>query len=265
MTKSLLLAASVLVLVSSNSQVAFAQSPSNPVVPWGTWFIGTVQLVGSPEKKWGAWGEVQARTDGIFSRYFYNELKGGLTYDLDRNSFLMLGAGRYSTSDYRELSAGPLNVEKRLWLQLVQNQFISRVKFEHRYRAERRWFAYRGDSSEVRHRLRYRLNAFVPLNKATMTSKTAFLSVYDEIFLNPKGPVFERNRVYAGLGYQFNDRWVVQAGWVHQANYNLPVIKQNQFVPQNTSAKNNIVLTGFYRLRHRNDTAPVNSLPTQLD
>jgi len=165
MNKSVLIAAGALVLVGMNSRVAFAQTPSNPVLPWGTWFIGTAQLVGSPEKKWGAWAEVQARTDGVFSRYF----------------------------------------------------------------------------------------------------KTAFLSVYDEIFLNPKGPVFERNRVYAGLGYQFNDHLIVQAGWVHQANYNLPVIMQNQFVPQNTSAKNNIVLSAFYRLRHRNDTSPVNRLPSQPD
>ncbi|WP_324677634.1 DUF2490 domain-containing protein [Hymenobacter sp. GOD-10R] len=264
MTKSLLIAASVLVLVS-NSRVAHAQTPANPVLPWGTWFIGTAQLVGSPEKKWGAWAEVQARTDGVFKRYFYNELKGGLTYDLDKNSYVLLGGGRYSTSDYRELSDGPLNVEKRLWLQLVQNQFIGRVKLEHRYRVERRWFAYRGDSSEVRHRIRYRLNTFIPLNKPTMTGKTVFLSVYDEIFLNPKGPVFERNRVYGGLGYQFNDHWVVQAGWVHQANYNLPVVMQNQFIPQNTSAKNNVVLSAFYRLRHRNDTSPVNRLPSQPD
>ena len=63
-----------------------------------------------------------------------------------------------------------------------------------------------------RNRIRYRFNAFLPLNHPTFTSKTAFLSVYDEVFFNPRGPVFERNRLYAGLGYQFDKHWAVQAG-----------------------------------------------------
>ena len=100
-------------------------------------------------------------------------------------------------------------------------------------------------------RLRYRLNAFLPLNKPTITSKTVFLAAYDEIFLNPEGPTFERNRVYAGVGYQFNAHLTVQTGWVNQANYNLPAFRQGQFIPQNTAAKNNVVLALTYRLAHR--------------
>ncbi|QDA61486.1 DUF2490 domain-containing protein [Hymenobacter jejuensis] len=231
----------------------------------GSWFIGTVQLPGSPEKKWGGFAEVQARTNALFRQYFYNELKGGVSYDLDKNFTVMLAGGRYSTSDYKALEDGPLNVEKRLWLQLVLNQYLERVKIEHRYRMEQRWFDYRGDSSATRNRIRYRLNTFIPLNAKTIAAKTVFLSIYDEIFLNPKGPVFERNRVYAGAGYQFNQHLALQAGWVNQANYNLPVVKQGQFVPQNTSAKNNVVLALTYRLFHR-DVAPAHEhLPSQQD
>ncbi|WP_303311307.1 DUF2490 domain-containing protein [Hymenobacter sp. BT730] len=240
---------------------AMAQTPGT----WGTWFIGTVQLPGTPEKKWGGFAEVQARTNGLFSQYFYNELKGGLSYDLDKNFTVMVAGGRYATYTPKDLDAGPNNKEARLWLQLTLNQYMSRVKVEHRYRLEQRWFNYRGDSTSTRNRLRYRLNAFVPLNHTTISPNTVFVSFYDEIFLNPKGPVLERNRVYAGAGYQFNTHLTVQAGWVNQANYNLPAFKQGQFLPQNTSAKNNIVLAVSYRLAHKASTPAPEHLPTQQD
>ncbi|RAK70527.1 DUF2490 domain-containing protein [Hymenobacter edaphi] len=245
---------------------ARAQRAANPTQPWGSWFIGTLQLPGSEEHRWGGFFEFQARTNAVFRQYFYNELKGGLSYDINKNFVVLLGGGRYATRDYQDWGAGPLNVEKRLWGQLTLTQYASRLKLEHRYRVEQRWFSYRADSTGQRNRLRYRINAFLPLNHSALGPKTVFLSVYDEIFLNPRGPVFERNRVYAGAGYQLTRGLTLQAGWVLQANYNLPTIKQGQFVPQNTSAKNNVVLALSYRLARRNATAPApERLPSQQD
>ena len=115
-----------------------------------------------------------------------------------------MAGGRYSTSDYNDLYAKPLNVEKRLWEQITLTQYSHRLKLEHRYRIEQRWLRFGDGSTDFRQRLRYRFNAFLPLNKKTLAAGTVFLSAYDEIFLNPKGPVFERNRVYGGVGYQFS-------------------------------------------------------------
>ncbi|GGF25985.1 DUF2490 domain-containing protein [Hymenobacter cavernae] len=265
MKKFLPITVLISVLLAGHSRVALAQTPANPPQRWGSWLIGTALLPGSPENKWGGFAEVQARTDAVFWKYFYNELKAGISYDLDKTFTVMLAGGRYATSNYRALEDGPLNVEKRLWLQLVLNQYLDRLKIEHRYRIEQRWFAYRGDSSGTRQRLRYRLNAFLPLNNKTITDKTVFLSVYDEIFLNPDGPVFERNRVYGGAGYQFSKHVILQVGWVNQANYNLPVIQQGQFIPQITSAKNNVVVSVTYRIAHRKATSPTEHLPSQQD
>ncbi|WP_400190471.1 DUF2490 domain-containing protein [Hymenobacter sp. B81] len=251
--------------LAASAPAARAQAPINPAQPWGSWFIGTLQLPGSPEHRWGGFFEAQARTNAVFRQYFYNELKGGVSFDIDRNFTALLGGGRYATRDYRDWRAGPLNVERRLWGQIVLSQQSSRLKLEHRYRVEQRWFRYRADSSSHRLRLRYRLNAFLPLNRPTIGPKTVFLSVYDELFLNPDGPVFERNRVYGGVGYQLDTHWTVQVGWVHQANYNLPAFKQGQFIPQNTSAKNNVVLTLTHRLTRAAATTHPERLPSQQD
>ncbi|WP_046244566.1 DUF2490 domain-containing protein [Hymenobacter terrenus] len=252
-------------LLVLQSPVARAQTAPSATQPWGSWFISTVQLPGSMGHKWGSYAEVQVRTNSVFRQYFYNEVKVGVSYDIDPNFTVLIGGGRYSTSDYQDLSAHPLNVEKRLWEQLVLTQYSSRLKLEHRYRIEQRWFRFRDDSTSFRQRFRYRLNAFFPLNKKTITAGTVFLSAYDEIFLNPKGPVFERNRVYGGLGYQVNAHLIVQVGLVNQANYNLPAYRAGQFIPQITSAKNNVVLAFTYKFARRTGQPTEQQMPSQQD
>ena len=260
----LLLAGTLLAATLGAAPAARAQTPLNPEQPWGSWVILTAQLPGSAEHRWGGYVELQGRSQALARQFFYYEVKGGASFDIDPNFTVLVGGGRYSTSDYRALEDGPLNTEKRLWEQLTLTQYSKRLKLEHRYRIEQRWFTFRDDSTAFRQRLRYRLNAFYPLNKKTITAGTLFLSAYDEIFLNPRGPVFERNRVYGGVGYQFTKHFIAQLGYVNQANYN-DTTRQGQFVLQNTAAKNNIVLALNYKFAHRTDAPGQERLPSQQD
>ena len=253
--------AGVILLLTRNSSLA--QPATAPNIPWGTWFIGTIQLPGGPGK-WGGFIELQARTNSLYKQYFYNELKGGLSYDLDKNFTLTLAGGRYATYDYKALSDGPLTIEKRLWQQIVINQYLLRLKVEHRYRIEQRWFDLRDGTNQFRNRIRYRLNAFLPINHTTITNRTAFLSVYDEIFLNPKGPAFERNRFYAGLGYQIDKNWIVQLGCVSQLNYTQSSYNQGVYTPLSVNGKNNLVVSITYRISRHNGKSG-EKLPSQQD
>ncbi|MVM32121.1 DUF2490 domain-containing protein [Spirosoma sp. HMF4905] len=248
-------------LLISTTDRTLAQTSLTPATPLGSWLIATVQLPGG-DKKWGGFAELQARSNGTFSQYFYNELKAGVSYDLDKNFSLMVAGGRYATYDYQDLSTGPLNTEKRLWEQLIINQYLSRLKFEHRYRIEQRWFTYRDGTTPYRNRIRYRMNMFVPLNNRTITDKTAFLSLYDEIFVNPLGPTFERNRLYAGVGYQFDQHWIIQLGLINQTNYNPATFESGVFTPQLATGKNNIVVGLTYRLKRSKNSE---KLPSQPD
>lgn len=254
----------------AGSHLAQAQTNAVPDPQWGTWHIATAILPGGP-KHWGGYVELQARSNDLFRQYFYTEIKGGVSYDLAKNFTFMVAGGRYATSDYRDLSEGPLNVEKRLWEQVTFTHYSARLKVEHRYRIEQRWFSFRDgvvpvNSSRYRNRIRYRLNGFIPLNHSTVTDKTAFLSIYDEVFFNPKGPFFERNRVYGGAGYQFDAHWTVQAGWLRQSNYTPASYQPSGFVPQTTTSKNNLVLSVMYRLGRRNqDGTPREYVPSQPD
>ncbi|GAA4470573.1 hypothetical protein GCM10023189_59400 [Nibrella saemangeumensis] len=254
-----------LLLTTSTLIGAFAQTTPLPSEPLGTWFIGTLSVPGGP-KKWGGFAEVQGRSNTLFREFFYYELKGGISYDLSPSFTFTLAGGRYATYDYKELTDGPLNTEKRFWQQLVINHFLDRLRFEHRYRVEQRWFTFRDDSQSFRNRIRYRLNMFLPVNKRTITSNTFFLSAFDEIFLNPTGPTFERNRLYAGIGYQLNNALTLQLGWVNQTNYNPASFEKGIFTPQSASAKNNVVIQVTYRIARRQGSAtPPEKLPSQQD
>jgi hypothetical protein len=215
----------------------------------GTWGIITVLMPGDSVHRWGGYSELQIRTNGAFSQFQYYEAKAGVSYDIDKNFVALMGTGTYHTYDYLDLSKGPNTNEYRVWEQMTINQYLTPIKFEHRYRVEQRWV-----NGDYRNRFRYRLNMFIPLNNTKIVAKTWFLSIFDEVFFNNKVPNFERNRISASLGYQFDKKWIVQAGWINQRNY---VVNQS-------SAKNNIMLTLMYRINRKN-AAQREHLPTTND
>jgi hypothetical protein len=49
-----------------------------------------------------------------------------------------------------------------------------------------------------------------------MTDKTLYLSAYNEIFLNSEETIFDRNRLYGGLGYRLNNHFRFEVGYMNQ-------------------------------------------------
>ncbi|MBE9664882.1 DUF2490 domain-containing protein [Mucilaginibacter boryungensis] len=203
----------------------------------GTWGIFTAIMPGDSAHRWGGYSELQLRENSTFNQFNYYEIKAGISYDLDKAFTALIGGGRYTTYDYQNLGAGPNTIEARFWEQMIVNQYLYRIKLEHRYRIEQRWL-----NGIYRNRFRYRLNVFVPLNSTKIEAKTWFVSVFEEIFLNNKEPNFERNRISAALGYQFDKKWILQAGWINQYNY----------VPNLSNDKDNVLLMLMYRINRKN-------------
>lgn len=65
-------------------------------------------------------------------------------------------------------------------------------------------------------RFRYFLGLNVPLNKKEMTKDAIYLSLYNEIFLQDREPVFDRDRIYGALGYVLNPYLRIEAGYMVQ-------------------------------------------------
>ena len=49
-----------------------------------------------------------------------------------------------------------------------------------------------------------------------MVDNTLYLSTYNEIFINNKSNIFDRNRLYGGLGYRINELFRFEIGYMNQ-------------------------------------------------
>ncbi len=180
----------------------------------GSWNVINTKV--TLNNRWSVFNELQLRSQSYYNNHYYYEVKGGIGYSLNKNFSLLLGTGKYITHSNGGNFKRPLSSnETRFWQQVTMNQFLQRVKFEHRYRIEQRWFS----NNTYKNRFRYRLMAALPINKPKMEPKTFYFTAFDEIFLTNKTPYFERNRVFAGAGYQFNKQLTLQPGYVYQFDY----------------------------------------------
>ncbi|QJD94948.1 DUF2490 domain-containing protein [Mucilaginibacter robiniae] len=202
----------------------------------GSWNIITVNLPGNDLHHWGGYAEAQNRNYDVTSHFYYYEVKAGVSYNLDKNSYVLLGTGRYTTYGYDAVDDGPQITETRLWEQLTYNHYISRVKLEHRYRIEQRFL-----NTGYLNRFRYRLNVTVPINKPVLSPTTFFAAAFGEVFFNNKQPNLERNRFSPSLGYQFNKAFLLQAGYINQRNY----------ATLSSNDKNYLILTATYNIQRK--------------
>lgn len=179
----------------------------------GSWNVINTRLVLSD--KWGVFNELQLRSQSFYANHFYYEVKGGASYSINRNFSFLLGAGKYLTYTDGGSFKKPVSADEfRFWQQLTMNHYLERIKFEHRYRIEQRWF-----KTGYRNRFRYRLNTAVPINKKKMEPGTFYTAAFNELFFTNKAPYFERNRFFAGIGYQLSKYFIVQPGYVYQYDY----------------------------------------------
>ncbi len=194
--------------------------------PLGTWSILTAKV--ALNKKWSFFGEGQLRSIRLYDDFFYFEIKGGITFNLNENIAATLGSGRYHTYNTTEPGnfVEPLaQGETRTWIQLVMEQYLDRVHFEHRYRAEQRF-----TTNGYRNRFRYRINVFFPINRRELIPKTLYASISDEIFFTDKAPYYERNRFFAGLGYKASSTVAFQAGYMRQFDFKIEKSSHRNFL-----------------------------------
>ena len=181
----------------------------------GTWDV--CNLFYKVNNHYTAWMEVQARSQNLYTDFFYHQVKGGLFYNFSKtHNSILIGGGRYTTYNYSGNFKSPVTTDEvRIWEQLILNNVYSHINVEHRYRLEQRWI-----NNVYRPCLRYRINPIFTINHEKLVPKTLFVSAYDEIFLGNNNPHFERNRYYLGMGYEFSNSFIFQLGLLNQTDYN---------------------------------------------
>ncbi|QMU66359.1 MAG: DUF2490 domain-containing protein [Flavobacteriaceae bacterium] len=171
----------------------------------GNWlvYIGNKQL----NSKWNLHHEVQYRNYNALGDLEQLLLRTGLGYHLGAKSNVLLGYGYINSENFIGNTDQERTIqEHRIFQQFITKQNIGRVKLQHRYRFEQRFI-----ESDFRTRFRYFLGLAIPFKESKY-----YLSAYNEIFLNGDAAVFDRNRIYGGLGYQVQKNWKIEIGYMNQ-------------------------------------------------
>ena len=189
---------------------------------FGNWliYIGNKKL----SQKWNLHNEIQYRNYNAVGDLEQLLFRVGLGYTFNESkNNVLLGYGYILSENYLDNNTEKVSVsEHRIFQQFTSKQKIGIVSLNHRYRFEQRFV-----QSDFRMRLRYFLGLNIPLTKKE--NNKLYFSAYNEIFLNTEPAVFDRNRLYGGIGYRINKNVRLEAGYM------------NQFFEKNSSDQLNII------------------------
>ncbi|WP_194775742.1 DUF2490 domain-containing protein [Pararhodonellum marinum] len=160
--------------------------------------------------RWSVHAEIQDRYLDLNASHEQLLLRTGINHHFNENFVVTAGYGYIETYP-NEKTIEHTFKENRIWQQALYLQKIGRFSLEHRGRLEQRFV-----EDIYKNRVRYRLMAAFPINKETIQAQTFFITAYDELFIQPQGFLYDRNRFYTALGYQFNRGVNLQAGWMSQ-------------------------------------------------
>ena len=171
----------------------------------GNWliYIGNKQL----NSKWNLHHEIQYRNYNTIGDLEQLLIRTGLGYQLGSKSNFLLGYGYINSENFTGNLNDQITLEEhRIFQQFITKQNIGQVSLQHRYRFEQRFI-----ESDFKTRFRYFLSMNIPFKNSKY-----YLSAYNEIFLNGESNVFDRNRIYGGLGYQIGKGVKLELGYMNQ-------------------------------------------------
>jgi hypothetical protein len=192
-------------------------------VQMGAWYMYFFNTT-FKESPWGVQGDVQYRNWNLGGDLEQLLLRGGLTYKPKNTKIkFTLGYGHITTGSFG--SSNATTTESRIYQEaLFPTQIGKRFFFNHRIRYEQRFV----QNQDLRTRYRYNLFLNIPLNNPKLEAKTFYLAFYNEVFINGERnigngnqvEIFDRNRFYAALGYQWTKGIKIQLGAMNQATDN---------------------------------------------
>jgi hypothetical protein len=174
---------------------------------FGNWlgYFGNKKL----NSQWNIHHEVQYRNYNAIGDLEQLLLRTGFGYTLNEGkNNALLGYGYILSENYTPNTDNKLTLnEHRVFQQFTSAQNVGSVKLNHRYRFEQRFI-----EQDFKMRFRYFLSLNIPLK----STSPLYISAYNEIFLNTKSAIFDRNRVFGGIGYHLSDNIRMETGYMNQ-------------------------------------------------
>jgi hypothetical protein len=176
----------------------------------GNWFIYFGNQKISKTFNWH--NEVQYRNYNLAGDLEQLLLRTGIGADINASNNVLMGYGFIRSENYIKGTNDKVDVnEHRPFQQYIHKLKFKRLVIQNRIRVEERFIR-----SDFKLRFRHFLLLNFPVNKPVMEKNALYLSVYNELFLHPYGNSFDRNRVYAALGWVLSKYIRLEAGMMSQ-------------------------------------------------
>ncbi len=204
-------------LVLFFSVSVYAQNQSRPN-QYGQWLVYTGD--NKISKRIGIHSEIQLRNYLVENTVAQSLVRTGINWYIDPLVMITAGYGFFYTSPTRNYVNGSNVREHRIWQQVITRHKTRAIFMEHRYRLEQRFIHNITKNTDTYDtRIRYRFQAIVPLYLLTPHLRHFFASANNEVFINlgrkVSGQIFDRNRLYAGFGYQVSPKMNFQLGYMN--------------------------------------------------
>lgn len=215
-------------ILSFFSIVSFAQNTriTDPNTIGWLAYSGTIKL----NPKWSLHTEVQLRRDKLITEPQQNLLRTGLNYTPNNKLSLRAGYAIAETYNYGDIPLNNLGkqfTEHRIYQMATLNDKSGLFEFSHRFMLEQRWIGRYTNASLTKeddfvfwNRMRYMFRTNIPLKGRTITDKTPYLSVYNEILIgfgkNVNENIFDQNRFAVLFGYRFSPKVRFEGGYLNQ-------------------------------------------------
>jgi hypothetical protein len=158
--------------------------------------------------------ETQVRTYEAFGNRQTFLIRPYVSYNINQSVQFGLGLEYHGNSSYAVIPDDKISTEEfRTTLQAMVFQKINRISLQHRYRYEFRFLDLQG-----KQRVRYRLQLSIPLTSPTIEQGVVFLTGGNDFLIDTKPSlVFNQNRLYLMIGYQFTPAFNFQFGYMYIA------------------------------------------------
>lgn len=198
-----------------------AQFDEDQIGSWYMYFWNTT--IG--EGPWGFQGDIQHRNWNVLGDMEQLMLRGGVTYKPKNanikftQGYAHIRTGAFGTDDSSTTG------EHRIYQEaLIPNKVGDRFMLTHRLRHEQRFV----EGQDFRTRWRYALFMNIPFNNKSLEKGTIYLALYNELFINAQRSIgngnevelFDRNRLYGGIGYSISNTLRTQLGVMEQTTDN---------------------------------------------
>ncbi|SMD31949.1 Protein of unknown function [Reichenbachiella faecimaris] len=186
----------------------------------GGWFLILNHY--SINEKWRVGNELHVRRNYGIKEQEQFLIRPYIDYKLNENAILTAGYTYLKTSQVAQTQLPIAVPENNVWEQLTLNQTYGKLMISHRYRMEHRFIGmpeedaqgdYVIDGHKFANRFRYRLTVKRDLGDIW------FAHLFNEVWIHQDGlkpSSFDRNWLYAGVGYRVAKTGNVQLGYMHQ-------------------------------------------------